>query len=184
MLCENCGQRAASVHQTVIVNGVKQESHYCEVCAREKGFRLMPEPSFGFPNLSLQQLLSSFLGSEPFGGPALAQKTHAGVQCRGCGMPYNRFADTGLLGCALCYESFESQLVPLIRRVHGTVTHSGKAPKRTGGMARKRRELMVMKQQLQTAVNTENYEEAARLRDAIKELENEIKAGGDDRAVE
>ncbi|HWI53976.1 MAG TPA: hypothetical protein VNT01_17705, partial [Symbiobacteriaceae bacterium] len=63
MQCENCGQRPAVVHSTMIVNGQKQETHLCEVCAQEKG-----QVNFSFPNLSIQQLLAGFLGQDAFTG--------------------------------------------------------------------------------------------------------------------
>ncbi len=184
MMCENCGQRPATYHQTVIVNGQKQETHLCEVCAQEKGhLGMMQQHTFSFPNLNIQQLLSSFLGQEPAGG-SVAPRQQAEPRCKSCGMTYSEFADTGRLGCAQCYEHLEPYLVPLIKRIHGTTTHGGKAPKRTGGIVRKKRELAALKQQLQKAVSEERYEEAASLRDQIRALEQQIEAGGEQDAVE
>ncbi|MFZ5826026.1 MAG: UvrB/UvrC motif-containing protein [Bacillota bacterium] len=180
MLCENCQQREASVHQTVITNGKKEEHHLCEVCAREAGAL----PNFSFPNLSIQQLLGSFLGQEPFGGPSLKPPLQAEPTCRHCGMTYSEFAQSGVLGCAKCYDEMEPHLLPLIKRIQGTTTHSGKVPKRTGGIARKRRELDTLRRQLEQAIQNEQYEEAARLRDQMKQIEAEIKAGGGGHAVE
>ncbi len=182
MLCENCRQRPATVHQTVIMNGSKQESHLCEVCAREKGTTV--GGAFSFPNLSIQQLLSSFLGQESFGGTVTTPRPQAEPRCQHCGMTYSEFAAGGLLGCSHCYEQLEPYLVPLIKRIQGTTTHSGKAPKRTGGIVRKRRELDALKQQMQSAIAQEQFEEAARLRDRIREMEAELQAGGGTGAVE
>ncbi|HYG56782.1 MAG TPA: UvrB/UvrC motif-containing protein [Symbiobacteriaceae bacterium] len=183
MLCENCGQRPATIHQSVTVNGQKQESHLCQVCAQEKGFGILGSPEFSFPNLSIHQLLSSFLGQQAFGTPHMAMP-QAEPTCKNCGMTYSQFAEGGRLGCAQCYEHLEPHLTPLIKRIHGTTTHTGKAPKRTGGIVRKKRELMTLRQQLQAAIQNENYEEAARLRDSMKELEGQIQAGGEGNAVE
>mgnify|MGYP001440702828 CR=1 FL=1 len=180
MLCEKCQKREASVHQTVITNGEKQETHLCEGCAREAGAL----PGFSFPNLSIQQLLGSFLGQEPFGGPAVKPPLQAEPICRHCGMTYSEFAQSGVLGCAKCYNEMEPHLLPLIKRIQGTTAHSGKVPKRTGGIARKRRELDALRRQLEQAIQNEQYEEAARLRDQMKQIEAEIKAGGGGHAVE
>ncbi len=180
MLCENCGKREATVHKTVITNGQKQESHLCELCARESGAL----PDFSFPNLSIQQLLGSFLGQEPWGGPAMKAPPQAEPTCRYCGMTYTQFAQSGVLGCAKCYDEMEPHLLPLIKRIQGTVTHSGKVPKRTGGIARKRRELQQLRHDLEVAVQKEQYEEAARIRDQMKQMEAEIKAGGGGSGVE
>lgn len=179
MQCENCGQRPAVVHSTMIVNGQKQETHLCEVCAQSKG-----QVSFSFPNLSIQQLLSSFLGQDAFGGARLAPNQQAEPACKNCGMTYSQFAEGGRLGCAQCYDHLEPYLNPLIKRIQGTTTHAGKAPKRTGGLVRKRRELAALKQDLNAAIHAENYEEAARLRDQMKALEAQIQAGGDGDVME
>lgn len=183
MQCENCGQRPATIHQSMRVNGQTQESHLCQVCAQEKGLGMMGAPNFSFPNLSIQQLLSSFLGQDPFGAAPMAPP-QAEPACKNCGMTYSQFADGGRLGCAQCYDYLEPHLVPLIKRIQGTTTHTGKAPKRTGGIVRKKRELMTLRQQLHSAIGNENYEEAARLRDMVKELEAQIQAGGEGNAVE
>lgn len=180
MLCQNCQKREAAVHQTVITNGQKQETHLCEVCAREAGAL----PSFSMPNLSIQQLLNAFLGQDPFGGTATTPPLQAEPSCRHCGMTYSEFAASGVLGCAKCYDEMQVHLMPLIRRIQGTTTHNGKVPKRTGGIARKRRELEALRRQLDGAIKGEQYEEAARLRDQMKQMEAEIKAGGEGRAVE
>ncbi|MGE5675848.1 MAG: UvrB/UvrC motif-containing protein [Mycobacterium leprae] len=179
MLCDRCGQREAVYHQTVIVNGNKQESHVCEECAQEMGFQGMTTPSFSFPgNLTIGDLLSSFLGGLDF-GPAIAAPKQAEPRCSHCGMTYSQFAESGRLGCAHCYDDLESALVPLIKRVQGTTNHAGKAPKRTGGLIRKQRDLEELRRKQLDAVRNENYEEAARMRDAIKEMENQLNAGGD-----
>lgn len=178
MLCDHCGKREASIHQTKITNGHKQESHLCETCAREAGGL----PNLSFPNLSIQQLLSSFLGQDPF-SPA-APPLQAEPTCRHCGMAYSEFAQSGVLGCSNCYDEMQPQLQPLIKRIQGTTTHSGKVPKRTGGIARKRRELEGLRRQLESAIKNERYEEAAQLRDQMKQMEAEIKAGGGSGDVE
>lgn len=180
MLCENCGQRPATVHQTMVVNGAKQESHLCDVCARESG---QAASGFAFPNLSIQELLSAFLGQGHLGAE-VAPKLRPEPSCKNCGLTYSEFANSGLLGCSQCYDQFTEQLSPLIKRIQGSTQHSGKAPKRTGGVLRKRRELTQLKQQLAEAVSQENFEEAANLRDRIKAMEAELQAGGGSVAVE
>lgn len=182
MQCENCGQRPATVHHTTSVNGQKQEAHLCEVCAQAKGI-LSLSGGFSFPNLSIQQLLSSFLGQEVGKVPPLARPM-AEPSCKSCGMTYSQFAESGRLGCASCYKDLEPHLVPLIKRIHGSTGHAGKVPKRTGGALRKRRELEALRQQLAQAVAQELYEEAARLRDTVRKMEAQIQAGGDGGAVE
>lgn len=177
MQCENCGQRPATIHQSIIINGQKRESHLCEVCAREKGLGLNMPAQFSFPNLSIQQLLASLLGQEIADSPVMT-RGHEEPRCSQCGTTYSQFAETGRLGCPHCYEEMQPYLLPLIQRIHGSANHTGKAPRRTGGLVRKQRDLTSLRRQLQEAVKAERYEEAARLRDEIKALEGEQQAGG------
>lgn len=185
MQCENCGQRPATIHQTMIMNGQKQESHLCEDCSHEQGKLggMMSVPSFAFPNLSIHDLLSTFLGQQPLGG-SVVPHSQAEPRCQNCGMTYSEFAESGRLGCAQCYDDLEPQLLPLIKRIHGTVAHTGKAPKRNGGVVRKKRELEGLRRELHDAIAQEQYEEAARLRDVIRTMETEIQAGGGSGVVE
>jgi protein arginine kinase activator len=183
MQCENCGQRPATIHQTVIANGQKQESHLCEVCAQENG-QIFSGSAHAFPNLSIHQLLASFMGQEMSAGSAALSRRQAAPRCASCGLTYSEFADSGRLGCADCYDQLEPHLVPLIKRIHGTTVHSGKVPKRAGGVVRQKRELEGFKQQLNEAIHQERYEDAVRLRDAMRTLQAQIEAGGEGGAVE
>lgn len=179
MLCQKCGQRPATVHIVKQVNNHREEHHLCDVCAREHG-QVAMEPAFGFPNFSLQQLLTGML--EPFHlapvrGPAEGT-------CPGCGLTLSEFKASGFLGCAQCYQAFQGELASLVRRVQGSDRHTGKAPKRAGGLLRLKKELAQARQALQQAVAREEFERAAELRDRIRELEQRIKAGGEAGAVE
>ena len=171
MQCQRCGSRPAAFHQTVIVNGQRQESHLCEVCASQGA-------SAGVPSLSIQQLLASFLGqgASPFSTASPVRQ--AEPTCSQCGLTYSQFAESGLLGCAHCYEDLGQHLAPLIKRIHGAEGHQGKAPKRIGGLVKAQRELAGARVALQQAISAEKFEEAARLRDRIRELESQLQAGG------
>lgn len=173
MQCQRCGSRPAAYHQTVIVNGQRQESHLCEVCAAQGA-------GGGLPNLSIQQLLASFLGQgvNPFTTTTGAPVRQAEPACSHCGLTYSQFAQTGLVGCAHCYEDLDPHLAPLIKRIHGAEVHQGKAPKRIGDRVKAQRELQGARVALQQAINSENFEEAARLRDRIRELESLLQEGG------
>lgn len=171
MQCQRCGSRPATYHQTVILNGQKQESHLCESCASQGS-------ASGLPSLSIQQLLASFLGqgASPFASGTPVRQ--AEPSCSHCGMTYSQFAESGRLGCARCYDELEQHLAPLIKRIHGAESHQGKAPKRIGGIVRMQRELTGARVALQQAISGEKFEEAARIRDRIRELESQLQAGG------
>lgn len=181
MLCQQCGQRPASVHILKTVNNHKEELHLCDVCARDKGQSGM-QPSFGFPNFSLQQLLASML-EEPWVLPG-PRAQGSEPRCAGCGLSFSQFRETGFLGCTQCYETFRDELAPLVRRIHASENHHGKAPKRSGGLLRLKKELHQLKLDLQRAVAREAFEEAAQIRDRIRGLEQKLQAGGEGHVVE
>lgn len=158
MQCERCHKNIASVHLTEIIKGEKIEKHLCEQCAKEEGYTIKT-------HVSLQDLLSAFISAH---GEA---SDMAETTCPDCGMSYGDFRNEGRLGCPNDYEIFREALDPLMEKVHGAVEHTGKVPSRAGESQRKQRDLMTMRRAMRAAVEREDYEEAARLRDLIKEKE-------------
>lgn len=167
MLCEECRQRPAVVHLTRIVNNQKTEFHLCEECARSKSgeFGTLLQPHF-----SMQSFLTGLIGNEPE-KVYVAEPSYTTPKCEGCGLTFADFRRSGRLGCSRCYDAFDTSLEPLLRRIHGAVRHTGKVPHRTGGSLRVRQEVEMMKRKLAEAVRKEEYEQAARLRDQIRQLE-------------
>lgn len=169
MMCERCQKRPATVHYTQIINGQKTEMHLCEECARETG-QLNFEP-FTLPFgsfFSIDNLLSGLM--DYTADDYMIQS----VKCSFCNSTYEDFKKTGRLGCARCYNVFRDRLMPLVRKIHGHNLHKGKVPKRAGGNLRIERQIERLREQLNDAVRREAYEEAARLRDQIKELEKKL----------
>ena len=91
--------------------------------------------------------------------------------CPNCGMSYRDFQQTGKIGCSVCYATFRRQLEPLLRRIHGSSTHSGKIPHRTGGTLTMKHTIESLRSSLKECVAQEEYEKAAELRDKIRQLE-------------
>lgn len=166
MLCERCQKRPAVVHYTQIINNQKTEMHLCEVCASE----LQSQAYVFSPQFSLQNFLSGLLTSD-FGG-TLSQTS--GYKCEYCGMPEENFVQSGLLGCSNCYRSFENRLKNVLKRIQGTNMHTGKVPHRIGGNARINKEIRTLKAKLEEAVLKEEFENAAKIRDRIRELEKKL----------
>ena len=101
-----------------------------------------------------------------------ASSETAGLVCSSCGLSYNEFRQRGLLGCAKCYQSFEKLLTPLIQRAQENAEHHvGKTPPEVDRSQRKQYELIDLKRKLRDTVAAEKYEEAAKIRDRIQELE-------------
>lgn len=169
MICQECGNKPATLHFTKIVNGEKTEFHICETCAREKG-EIIPGTPNGF---SIHNLLSGLLDFEPQSA-AKAGANQTALRCEHCGLTYAQFSKLGRFGCSECYKYFEPRLDPLFKQVHGNVAHVGKVPKRTGGLIKYKREIETLKKELQARIDQEEFEQAAKIRDEIKELEKRV----------
>lgn len=169
MVCEECGKNPASVHIATDINGVKTETFLCTECARKHGhLDFVFEPTITFHNL-LAGLFEP--GKELRGSSAVKVRS----RCPSCGLTFADFRRLGHLGCDQCYDTFHDELELLIRRIHGSTTHTGKVPKgRRQSGAYKQRELERLREELRVAVAKEEYERAAELRDAIRKLEQEL----------
>ncbi|MFX3624947.1 MAG: UvrB/UvrC motif-containing protein [Ectobacillus sp.] len=177
MICQECKSRPATLHFTKVVNGEKSEVHICEHCAKEKGYSSFF--SSGNSNFSFHNLLSGLLNADH---PAEEKKVNPFTQvqtimCQNCHMTYPQFTKLGRFGCAHCYKTFESQLDPILRRLHsGNTVHKGKIPKRIGGNLHLRKELEELKRKMQHYIQREEFEQAAKARDRIRKLEQQLSA--------
>lgn len=172
MICQECQQKPATLHLTKIINGKKTEIHLCEFCAQEKT-EMFP----GYPgNFSIPQLLSGLLFNSPdssvHSSMGIAKDTQ--LRCTHCGLTFTQFSKSGRFGCSHCYKTFEGRLDPLFRRIHGNTHHSGKVPKRSGGTLLLKKEISQLRKDLQRSIEYERFEEAAKIRDRIRELEQQI----------
>ena len=161
MLCDICGKKKATVHLTEIIDEQMSEMHLCEDCARQKSVQM--EQQFGLADL--------LAGLADFGKVATeGQKTK--LQCENCGTNYDDFRKFGRLGCSECYNTFKTSLSTLLKKIHGSNQHFGKTPV---SMLQSQKEtietLHGLKTQLQKAIEAEDFEKAAQLRDKIREFE-------------
>lgn len=162
MLCESCGESEANVHLTQITDGAVKKLHLCQSCAEESGLTIqsamsIPEMMFG-------------LGSSSESAPAGEEKA-----CPRCGMRQADFKKTSRLGCPTCYTVFAEELAPLLTAIHKGTQHAGKVPAGVQA-AESTPEIDAMQQKLQEAVSAERFEEAAALRDQIRQEKQ--KTGG------
>lgn len=166
MLYEQCNERAATVHLTRYINGKKTELHLCQECARQRGEINIFSP------FTINDLLSGLLDMAT---PSAAKGVEDDIRCSTCGMTYSQFKKIGRVGCQNCYRDFNRELEPILKRIQGGMCHTGKVPGRMGFNYRLKREIDQLKTELQKAVDTEAFEDAAKLRDEIRELKNELK---------
>ncbi|MEK5100490.1 hypothetical protein MKX83_00545 [Cytobacillus sp. FSL M8-0252] len=175
MICQECNQRPATLHFTKIMNGEKTEFHLCEKCAQEHGDMFMLNNGSGF---SINNLLSGLFNIDTSYANNQAQlnKQAQVVQCEQCSMTFPQFVKVGKFGCAHCYESFRAQLKPIIKRLHsGNWNHNGKIPTRMGGDIHLKKQIEDLKINLKELITKEEFEKAAETRDAIRQLEKEMK---------
>ncbi len=164
MKCQKCGRENANTHVKSIINGERREYILCADCAREMGYGNM----FSDMQQEFSNMLGSFFGNTL---PAVSQSTH----CQSCGSTYYDIADSGRVGCADCYSTFYDLLLPSIRRIHGNTTHCGKKSiagiEYTETEPKKTSKAENLKAELDKAVAEQRFEDAAKIRDEIKELE-------------
>ncbi len=166
MLCENCGKKPATLHFTKIINDEKNEYHLCERCAKENGELIGNDNEFSF-----HHLLSGLLSFDQMMNGQQVKTDIDTLRCKTCGLSFAQFKKAGKFGCSDCYRYFEPQLEPIFRRIHGNSQHSGKVPVRSGAEIKLKKEINSLKLELQHRIENEEFEEAAKLRDSIKELE-------------
>lgn len=165
MLCQICGKSPATVHFTEIQDSKMSEIHVCERCAEERGMQASAKKH----QFDIADLLAGMVD-----GMTSNEEERVGhVQCPRCGMPYSAFKETGRLGCAECYNAFQFQLRPLLRRIHGDTRHKGKKPVKDHAGATRSRQIQRLHDDLQRAVEGEDFERAAAIRDEIRRLERE-----------
>ena len=162
--CRRCS-KPATLHITELRQGEATEIHLCESCAKDY---LSQAEEMSTPDSYLQfdQLDES------------DQPEVSGMDdrvCPNCGITFREFRSQGRLGCPHDYVAFETDLIPLIENIHGETQHCGKLPRRAPDSSRRQHQLIRLRSDLKLAVEEEDYETAARLRDEIQEVEAQLK---------
>jgi protein arginine kinase activator len=177
MLCDRCQKRDAKILYTEIINGVKKEQHLCEECATDYTSFQMEKPILN-SELTLGDLLSTLLDNYTATDKMRYDGIKPVITCSGCGTSYEEFKQKGRFGCSDCYKSFASQLGKTFRSIQGAEFHTGKRPKGYVTAASDKAtkdftEAQKLSLKLQEAIEKEEFEDAARLRDLIKQLKEE-----------
>lgn len=174
MKCTHCNQREATTHIRKVINGKKEEMHLCKECAEELG--VMNE--FDFEPFTTDSFFGNLLGA----GVAALNSLTGVERCGYCGSSFNDIVNSGKVGCAHCYDKFESKLNPSIEKLHGRTKHVGKhvtyveekaEPEKSEEAPKKINKLDELKQELKQAVKEQRFEDAAVIRDKINDLTKE-----------
>jgi protein arginine kinase activator len=161
-LCSN----PATVHLTNIIEGQKKKLHLCQECAEKQNL-------IQHDDLNLSTILQTVIGQHV--GPVSDEL--ARLTCPECGIKYMEFRAEGRLGCPHDYTTFRGALETLVQRIHRGVRHVGKVPRHFRANRAWQEEVVRLRRQLRTAVETEAYEEAARLRDLLRQKEARHESG-------
>jgi protein arginine kinase activator len=158
MICQLCESRPATIHITEIAGGQKKVLNLCEDCAQQKG---LAHGSGTIPSL-LQQLVGE-------------RKPASETKCPECGITFEEFRAKGRFGCPKDYEVFAKELAPLLEKIHGAQQHTGRMPGGSLPDAGREERLRRLRRDLSRAVQEEQYEEAARIRDEIRTTEEALR---------
>lgn len=166
MKCESCNINEATIHLTQVVNGVVKKVHICQTCAEKNGLDLNSP-------ISITDILLGLGGAQSEDADLPFEQS-----CPVCHMRRSDFKKGGRLGCAHCYENFMGEITAVIGAMHHSTQHIGKLPARAGSAARRQAEVATLRQKLENSVAQENFEEAARLRDEIRAIQQTVKEDG------
>lgn len=165
MLCERCGKHQATTILTQTINGVSKTEHICSECAYKSGINDF------FGGFSLGSFINSLGGVQ----------NYSEKRCPKCGSSFDEIRENGKIGCASCYSFFKDELLPTISNIHGKALHVGKTPhgfikrieekSETPKPQKEISEIEKLRLELQKAIESQEFEKAASLRDKIKELE-------------
>jgi len=165
-ICTKCGQAAASVKLTKLIKGQMEVQWLCSDCAAEES----PYQK-KFNALSVQAILAGLLSQNAAEAAAKPVRPTIEATCSACGMPFETYRETLLLGCSNCYEDFEKYLIGDLRKFHGSTVHRGRVPEGTPRPIELQRSPQELKRRLREAVEAEDFELAARLRDELRRLQ-------------
>lgn len=160
MKCQNCGKNNANVRYTQVINGDKTELFLCDECANEMNIGMNFD--FGMNDV-FSNFFDDFTGIKTIAIPEI-------TKCKSCGLNYDEFSNTGMLGCEECYNTFSNRLDGILNRIHGSNRQLNSA-KKDKEAKNELSEIEKLKNELKICIEKEEYEKAAVIRDKIKKLE-------------
>ncbi|MDO5556197.1 MAG: UvrB/UvrC motif-containing protein [Clostridia bacterium] len=181
MLCQKCNKNEANVKYTEVINGEKKEMMLCEQCSHELG---LDNISFNMP-INFSSFLGGLLEDETYNTPEfmpLFQQIKQ-LKCDNCNLTYDEFINQGKFGCAQCYDVFSNKIDSLLKRIHGSNEYLGRKAINSQNINKnienekevdensENKKLKELQEDLKKAIADERYEDAAKIRDKIKKIE-------------
>jgi protein arginine kinase activator len=170
MLCQDCKKNESTVHLTQIVNNKKIVLNLCKACAEKRGFH-SPFENVPFP---LAEFVTGMMDTGKSGAGNKKLKALQSKKCPSCGLTFEALGKTGRFGCGKCYTAFGSDMKDLLRKIHGSNEHRGKVPAAVSDAMKPLREDRRLREELRRAIENEDFEAAAVLRDKIRDISDKI----------
>lgn len=165
MKCSNCKKKEATVFYREVINGKETSWALCPDCAaakdKEKGALLFSDMSDLF-----QGGLLSGLFHAVHAAPSVKEEK----KCNLCGITFRQICEEGKAGCPACYSSFREEFAPTLSRLHGGATHRGRVPGALRAKKSKEDRIASLERDLKEAIAAEKFEDAAVLRDKLREM--------------
>jgi protein arginine kinase activator len=158
MVCQICQRKEALYHIPKIINNEIVYIHLCNICANKNNFHEIPNGLDDKLNSLLEGLLKS--------GQRDDRGSLPGLKCSVCKTTLKDFQKDKILGCSHCYEVFSDYLLKKSDKKYTVYT-------RQHLLADLPKKLDLYKKELKKAVEREDFEKAAVLRDKINTCENE-----------
>lgn len=157
-----CDEKA-TIFYTQIVQGQMKKICLCESCAQQQGI-LNPD-GFSMADILMEEIPQQEIK---------AIMTPPSEQCGRCGFTLKDLKKVGRLGCSHCYEEFRSEIMPMLEKMHKGTVHKGRAPEGMLNVKLMQKNLEQRQRELKQVIDDEKFEQAAKLRDEIKQLEGEL----------
>lgn len=170
--CESCRDRHAQIVYTEVREGQARRMMLCSHCATQLGIQIQFSEQGG---LDIAKLLTKTLSDLP-----PDEERTSSLACPACSLIFSEFEASGRLGCPECYQTFMGDMTRILTAYHGACEHQGKAPRWIARRLHIRRRIRKTRENLQAAVDSELFEEAARLRDEVTDLEQEAERLGEE----
>ncbi|MBI4064517.1 MAG: UvrB/UvrC motif-containing protein [Elusimicrobia bacterium] len=191
-ICDSCGDKPANVFFKALVNNKSTKFNLCQDCAQEKGFFEQEGifPGFGKSGFALADMIGNMaaMSQEELAKSIRGTSKPAQSKCAHCGTTFAQFKSSGFVGCNDCYDAFYPAMKGIIKKIHGAALHDGqrygvKASPKTASVTRSdlpreslKNELTRLRSHLNLALQKEAYEQAALLRDQIREIQKKTGA--------
>lgn len=185
MLCEKCKKNNATVHYRYNENGNITEIHLCNMCAKNEGLiQSTGSTSSGFlyGQGAVDDYFTASALNSLFGNPIFLKNQYMKNKiCPSCGLSDSELRSGGKFGCPECYSVFSDVIDNMLKKMHLSNEYKGMKPAGQSKKISLKKRIENMREDMQKAVDRQEYEEAARLRDAIKKLENDngAESGGE-----